>query len=186
MNTWYYKQGEQAVGPFTWEVLTKLKSAAVIEDSTPVKESDCGNWQSYMEAYNQKIATDAHSIPLLQSEMGRTSDKNPNAPHLGPLLNIGAGVGYLLLFLSVYFLICQLLGKPLLWETMPAYFICGIWSASIGIFLLIITLVPALIKQSRLQSSDKTSLELESSRQSDARGSLDQTAVDSNTPHLPR
>jgi hypothetical protein len=63
MNTWYYQQGEQAVGPFDWEILVRLKVASVIDDVTPVKNSDGGNWYPLAEAMNQKIASTENSIP---------------------------------------------------------------------------------------------------------------------------
>ena len=63
MNTWYYQQGEQSVGPFTWEVLGKLKSAAVIVDSTPVKDTDRGDWRAFAEVINQNISATDHTTP---------------------------------------------------------------------------------------------------------------------------
>ena len=53
MNTWYYQQGDQSVGPFTWEVLAKLKSTSVIDDGTPVKGAD-GNWRPFAECDGAK------------------------------------------------------------------------------------------------------------------------------------
>ena len=44
MNTWFYREAEQAVGPFDRDVLDKLKIAGVIHDATPVKGSETADW----------------------------------------------------------------------------------------------------------------------------------------------
>ena len=45
MNSWYYSQADQAIGPFQMDVLSKLVQAGVINDATPVRQADDAEWQ---------------------------------------------------------------------------------------------------------------------------------------------
>jgi hypothetical protein len=47
MNTWYYQQADQEVGPFERGVLDKLKHAGVIDDATPVKNTEVPDWRTF-------------------------------------------------------------------------------------------------------------------------------------------
>jgi len=57
MNTWHYRKNEQEVGPFTWEVLEKLRIAEVIDGGTPIKASDEQDWRPFTEVSNAQNAS---------------------------------------------------------------------------------------------------------------------------------
>jgi hypothetical protein len=57
MNTWFYRHAEQAVGPFDRDVLDKLKGAGVIDDATPVKNSEAADWLPFGSLNAQKNPT---------------------------------------------------------------------------------------------------------------------------------
>ena len=44
MNSWYYSQADQDVGPFQTDVLSKLVRVGVIDDATPVRKADETDW----------------------------------------------------------------------------------------------------------------------------------------------
>jgi len=56
MIYWHYRNGEQEVGPFPWEVLEKLKIAGVIDGNTLVKASDEQDWSAFAEVSNARNA----------------------------------------------------------------------------------------------------------------------------------
>lgn len=62
MNTWYYRQGDQEVGPFRREVLDKLKHAGVIDKTTSVKNTDVPDWRPF----GQVLAEEAQQITASQ------------------------------------------------------------------------------------------------------------------------
>ena len=45
MNSWYYSQADQAIGPFQMEVLGKLVQAGIINDATLVRQAEDTEWQ---------------------------------------------------------------------------------------------------------------------------------------------
>ena len=45
MNSWYYSQADQAVGPFQVEALSKLAQVGIINDATPVRRAEETEWQ---------------------------------------------------------------------------------------------------------------------------------------------
>ena len=45
MNSWYYSQADQAIGPFQVEVLGKLAQAGIINDATPVRQAEETEWR---------------------------------------------------------------------------------------------------------------------------------------------
>jgi len=59
MNDWYYLQEGQATGPFTREVLEKLRTAGLIDDTTPVRGSEAEPWRSFSELVSHGASQNA-------------------------------------------------------------------------------------------------------------------------------
>ena len=65
MNAWYYSQADQAVGPFQVEVLGKLAQAGIIDDATPVRQTEETEWRPLSVALAEHSPS---SLPPVQQE----------------------------------------------------------------------------------------------------------------------
>ena len=65
MNSWYYSQANQAIGPFQMEVLSQLVQAGIISDTTPVKRAEETEWQPLGTVLPKDVPS---SLPPSQNE----------------------------------------------------------------------------------------------------------------------
>lgn len=77
---WYYRQGDQEIGPFERTVLGKLRDAGVIDDTTPIKCANTLSWTPYGEVILRENAEQ----PILPSRQSDYHYLDVNRQPVGP------------------------------------------------------------------------------------------------------